>query len=86
MSDNNLTERKIMEVLDWTYDKALAGGMGIDSAQELAESYLKEKGSLEDKINSLIRWQNTKSAVVFKKLCHFLKLLKTGMMHYGNYI
>ncbi len=24
--------------------------------------------------------------VVFKKLCHFLKLLKTGMMHYGNYI
>ena len=25
-------------------------------------------------------------AVVFKKLCHFLKLLKTGMMHYGNYI
>ena len=62
MSDNNLTERKIMEVLDWTYDKALAGGMGIDSAQELAESYLKEKGSLEDKINSLIRWQTTKSA------------------------
>ena len=62
MSDNSLTERKIMEALDWTYDKALAGGMGIDSAQELAESYLKEKGSLEDKINSLIRWQNTKSA------------------------
>ena len=26
------------------------------------------------------------SSVVFKKLCHFLKLLKTGMMHYGNYI
>ena len=25
-------------------------------------------------------------SVVFKKLCHFLKLLKTGMMHYGNYI
>ncbi len=24
--------------------------------------------------------------VVFKKLCHFLKLLKIGMMHYGNYI
>ena len=28
----------------------------------------------------------TKTVVVFKKLCHFLKLLKTGMMHYGNYI
>ncbi|MDM1290839.1 EcsC family protein [Acinetobacter indicus] len=51
-----------MEVLEWTYDKALAGGMGIDSAQELADSYLKENGSLENKINSLIRWQNTKSA------------------------
>ncbi len=29
-------------------------------------------------------WKNIE--VVFKKLCHFLKLLKTGMMHYGNYI
>ena len=28
----------------------------------------------------------TAALVVFKKLCHFLKLLKTGMMHYGNYI
>ncbi|WP_228278790.1 EcsC family protein [Acinetobacter indicus] len=62
MADTSLTERKIMEVLEWTYDKALAGGMGIDSAQELADSYLKENGSLENKINSLIRWQNTKSA------------------------
>lgn len=62
MSNKSLTERKIMEVLDWTYDKVLEGGMGIDSAQDLAESYLKEKGSLEEQINSLIRWQNTKSA------------------------
>jgi len=62
MADSSLTERKIMEVLEWTYDKALTGGMGIDSAQELADSYLKENGSLESKINSLIRWQNTKSA------------------------
>ncbi|MDM1756779.1 EcsC family protein [Acinetobacter sp. 251-1] len=51
-----------MEVLEWTYDKVLTGGMGIDSAQDLADSYLKENGSLENKINSLIRWQNTKSA------------------------
>lgn len=62
MADSSLTERKIMEVLEWTYDKVLTGGMGIDSAQELADSYLKENGSLENKINSLIRWQNTKSA------------------------
>lgn len=33
-----------------------------------------------------IKRYNTLCKVVFKKLCHFLKLLKTGMMHYGNYI
>ena len=33
-----------------------------------------------------LRRRLIKCVVVFKKLCHFLKLLKTGMMHYGNYI
>ncbi len=35
---------------------------------------------------SLNKGNEEKNWVVFKKLCHFLKLLKTGMMHYGNYI
>ncbi|KAB7780297.1 EcsC family protein [Xanthomonas sp. LMG 12459] len=57
-----LTESKIMQVLDFAYDKAMTGLPGFDSAIEMADSYMKEAGSLEDKANSLIRWQNTKAA------------------------
>lgn len=56
-----LTESKIMRVLDWTYDKAVNGISGLDSAAELADSYMKQGGNLKDQANSLIRWQNTKS-------------------------
>lgn len=58
---NDITESKIMQVLDWTYDKAVNGVAGLDSAQEMAEEYLKGEGTLHDQANSLIRWQNTKA-------------------------
>ncbi len=51
----------IQKVLDFAYDKAVNGVAGLDSAQELAESHMKKGGSLEDNVNSLIRWQNTKA-------------------------
>ena len=58
---NELTDSKIMQALDWAYDKAVNGVPGLDSAEELANDYLKEDGELFDKVNSLIRWQNTKA-------------------------
>lgn len=62
-----LTQTKIMEALDFAYDKALNGLPGVDSVAELAADYLEEFRSgkvatLEEAANSLIRWQNTKSA------------------------
>lgn len=53
----------VMELLDWTYDKAVngLGVVGMDSAIDLAEDYSKQEGQLVEQINSLIRWQNTKS-------------------------
>ena len=57
-----ITPSKIMDILDWAYEKSTHGLLGLDSAQELAESYLKEDSLLEDKINSLILWQNAKCA------------------------
>ncbi|MRW85343.1 EcsC family protein [Pseudoduganella sp. FT26W] len=56
-----LSEGKIMAALDWAYDKAVNGVAGLDSADELANDYLKQDGTLEDQVNSLIRWQNTKA-------------------------
>lgn len=56
-----ITAEKMQELLDWTYDKAVQGLPGMGSAIELAEDYLQESGTKEEKINSLIRWQNTKA-------------------------
>ncbi|MFA2921083.1 EcsC family protein [Acinetobacter pittii] len=58
---NNLTESKIMEVLNWSYDKAVNGVVGLDSAYDLAKDYKKTDDSLYNQVNSLIRWQNTKA-------------------------
>lgn len=57
----SLTESKIMQILDWTYEKAINGVAGLDSASDLAYDYIKAGGSRIDQANSLIRWQNTKA-------------------------
>ncbi|WP_346775339.1 EcsC family protein [Bacillus sp. RO2] len=59
----SLTQDTIMKALDWSYDKAVNGGIpGMDTAIELATNYEQKSGSLVENVNSLIRWQNTKSA------------------------
>ena len=35
-----LSERKIMNSLDWAYEKAVDGVPGLSSASELAEDYM----------------------------------------------
>jgi len=56
-----LSEGKIIQTLDWVYDKALNGIPGVGSAYELAESYMDKGGSKKDQVSALIRWQNTKA-------------------------
>lgn len=56
----SLSQEVILNALDWAYDKAVNGVRGLDSAQDMADDYLKGEGALIDKVNSLIRWQNTK--------------------------
>ena len=53
---------KVTKALDWVYRKATHGIPGLDSASELAGDYLKGSGTLTDRVNRLIRWQNTKAA------------------------
>lgn len=57
-----MNENVIMNALDWAYDKAINGVPGLDSAEELARGYINKSGSLEGRVNSLIRWQNAKCA------------------------
>lgn len=58
-----VTQQSINKALDWAYEKAVTGGIpGTQDAYELAAEFLEGKGELRDRVNSLIRWQNTKSA------------------------
>lgn len=63
MSEKRLTQEKILSLLNWTYDKAISGYLKFDSAEQLAQSF-KSHRSTQEQVNSLIRWQNTKSATV----------------------
>lgn len=56
-----LTQNKIMQVLDWAYEKSINGVQGIDSAIDLANDYTKQGGNRRDQVDSLIRWQNAKA-------------------------
>lgn len=56
-----ISSEKMQEALDWAYDKAVEGIPYMGSAIDLAEDYMIGPGTTEDKINSLIRWQNTKA-------------------------
>ncbi|MBB1410574.1 EcsC family protein [Pseudoalteromonas sp. SG44-17] len=56
-----VSEGKMMQMLEWSYEKAVNGVAGLDSASELAQSYIKSSTSRNDQANSLIRWQNTKA-------------------------
>lgn len=60
--DEELTESKILKTLNWAYDKVVNGIPGIETAEQMAEDYLKMKKPLVAQVNSLIRWQNTKCA------------------------
>jgi hypothetical protein len=57
-----ISQEKIMQTLDWAYEKAINGVPGLGTAADLANDYLKTDGSLEERVNSLILWQNTKCA------------------------
>lgn len=59
--DNSLTVATIQHPLGWAYDNAVNGVKGLDTAQEIAESYMKEGNNLINNANSLIRWQNSKA-------------------------
>lgn len=52
----------IAKTLDWAYSKALGGLAGVDSAYDLGDNFLKQGGSLEQQVDSLIKWQVAKAA------------------------
>ena len=60
MSD--LTPSTITKILNWAYDKALAGLPGTPTARELGESYLQKYTDPSLAIDRLVSWQISKCA------------------------
>ncbi len=52
----------ISKTLDWAYSKAVVGFTGVDSAYDLGNSYLSQSRTLDQQVNSLIKWQVAKAA------------------------
>lgn len=57
-----ISEEMIMETLDWAYDQSINGLPGMGTAEDLVKDYLSGEGSLVEKVDSLIGWQNAKCA------------------------
>lgn len=62
MSKNTITQSKMMEVLDWSYEKAVNGLPGMETAQELGDNYLNRYDSTNEAIDKFIKWQQAKCA------------------------
>ncbi len=61
MSEKKITPSIIQKTLNWSYEKALTGVGGFESAIILAENYKKNEKSDYEAVSSLIKWQNTKA-------------------------
>jgi uncharacterized protein (DUF697 family) len=62
MPAKDMSPTALVRILDYCYDAAIEGFAGQQTVFELAEDYLAERGTLNEKIDSLIRWQNAKCA------------------------
>lgn len=62
MGENKLTEFKLKQVLDWSYEKAVNGLPGMETAEELANKYISKSSSIDDAIDQFISWQQAKCA------------------------
>lgn len=61
MKNGIINQALLSKTLDWAYSKATTGFMGVDSAYQLGDEYLKLNGAIDYKVNSLIKWQVAKS-------------------------
>jgi hypothetical protein len=57
---NKTTGSAITSLLNYCYEIALFGVPGFDSASALAQEHLQEEGTLENRIDSLIKWETAK--------------------------
>jgi hypothetical protein len=57
-----INEKIILQVLEWSYGKAITGGGVLGSAYDLAADYQQKSRSNREAVTSLINWQTAKCA------------------------
>ena len=64
VSEGEMEEKgsKMLEVLDWAFDKANGNIPGLGSSRDMAQKYLDKYGNVNTAINHLVNWQITSSA------------------------
>ena len=64
VSEEEMEEKgsKMLEVLDWPFDKANGNIPGLGSSSDMAKRYLDKYGNVNTAINHLVNWQITSSA------------------------
>lgn len=65
VSETEVVEKgsKMLQVMDWAFDKANGNIPGFGTSSEMAQKYLeKNDGSISKAVDSLIRWQVTSAA------------------------
>lgn len=62
MNGNAITPSQLTTLLQKGYEAVVDGIPGIESAEELAASYLKDYTDRKEAANALVRWQNAKCA------------------------
>src|SRR5689334_15803022 len=53
----------VLDVLEWTYGRAVDGVPGLDGAEELAKGYAARCATTDEAIATLIAWQSGKAGV-----------------------
>lgn len=60
MTNPQLSETKVMNILDTLYDKAINGVPGTPNCHELASEYLEKYPDTEKAVNKFVHWQIAK--------------------------
>lgn len=55
-----ISQEKMQEVLDWSYNQAVEGAPGLPSAVTLADNYLSKYENSDKAIDNLVKWQIAK--------------------------
>ena len=53
---------KMLQIIDWAYERANGNIVGLGTTEEMAKKYLEKEGSVTKAVDSMVKWQITAAA------------------------